>query len=169
MNKKAQKNLDPQYQNQKVTKLKIADIHVPERIREAPTELDPLKESIAQEGLLQPILVDPGNRLIAGHRRLEAVKYLGWKYINAIIIPTQSRAEQVRIELDENRYHKPFTPEEQEKGEKLLQRLEHPTFWQKIGDLLSLLWQTLKIAWQKFQRKLGSSTKNTETLPSNKA
>jgi ParB family chromosome partitioning protein len=160
MNKKGQSSLDPQYQNQKVTKLKIADIQVFERIREAPKELDPLKESIAQEGLLQPILVDPDNRLIAGHRRLEAVKYLGWKYINAIVIPTKSRAEQVRIELDENRYHKPFTPQEQEKGEKLLQRLEHPTFWQRLADLFLLVWQTLKRAWRQFRDKLVANKGN---------
>lgn len=60
-------------------------------------ELNELKESIEQRGLLQPIVVrpNPNNpklfQIIAGHRRTEAMRLLGRKDISAVIIKDQSR------------------------------------------------------------------------------
>ena len=45
-----------------------------------------LADSMADIGLLYPILVDPSNVLIEGHRRLAAAKELGWKTIQAIVV-----------------------------------------------------------------------------------
>jgi len=51
----------------------------------APSELEELAQSIAQNGLLQPLLVRPAPgranhyELVAGERRLRAVRKLGWK------------------------------------------------------------------------------------------
>ena len=53
-----------------------------------PEELESLARSIAREGLLQPVLVrrtDAGYELIAGERRLQAVKSLGKSHIPAIL------------------------------------------------------------------------------------
>lgn len=50
-----------------------------------PAALAELKESIKLNGLLQPVIVDSEMNLIAGHRRLAAVKALGWAYVPAII------------------------------------------------------------------------------------
>lgn len=51
--------------------------------------LKELKDSIAANGLLQPIVVRPGARegyeLVAGERRWRAVKELGWKKVPAVI------------------------------------------------------------------------------------
>jgi len=51
--------------------------------------LDELAKSIAQNGLLIPVMVRPSENhyeLICGNRRVEACKKLGWKQIPAIII-----------------------------------------------------------------------------------
>ncbi|MBV9355864.1 MAG: ParB/RepB/Spo0J family partition protein [Chloroflexi bacterium] len=55
--------------------------------------IDELAESIQAYGLLQPIVVRPGAggryELVAGHRRLAAVKALGWQLIQAVVRNTQ--------------------------------------------------------------------------------
>lgn len=51
-------------------------------------DLRQLAESIRQDGLIQPIVVTPadgGYRLVAGERRLRAVRLLGWYAVPAII------------------------------------------------------------------------------------
>jgi ParB family transcriptional regulator, chromosome partitioning protein len=51
--------------------------------------LDELADSLREHGLLQPIVVrriaDGGYELIAGHRRLEAARTLGWAEISAVV------------------------------------------------------------------------------------
>jgi hypothetical protein len=47
-----------------------------------------LAESIREYGLLQPIVVrsvDEGYQVVAGHRRLEAVRALGWDTVPAVV------------------------------------------------------------------------------------
>lgn len=69
--------------------------------------LDPIKiaelaESIRRLGLLNPIIVDEGHRLIAGRRRLEAARRLGQTTILARRFDSLSPADQRLVELDEN-------------------------------------------------------------------
>jgi ParB family chromosome partitioning protein len=56
----------------------IANIKVGERIRKDIGDIDGLAESIADIGLLNPITIAPDGTLLAGERRLEACKKLGW-------------------------------------------------------------------------------------------
>jgi len=69
------------------------------------TDLDGLAQSIEQHGILQPVIVikiGPGNyQLIAGERRLRAVKQLGLKAIPAIV-RTFSEQEQLELAVIEN-------------------------------------------------------------------
>lgn len=44
-----------------------------------------LVESMREHGQLTPIVVSQDNELIAGHRRLEAAKALGWEEIDAVV------------------------------------------------------------------------------------
>lgn len=69
--------------------------------RELP-DIEILASSIAQIGLINPVVVDENNQLIAGERRLEACRSLGWDSI-----PTQTRDDlephQLQLlELEEN-------------------------------------------------------------------
>lgn len=72
-----------------------------DRQRKELVDIDVLADSIKRLGLINPITVDDENVLIAGERRLTAVKSLGWTHIpvqRASADNTVSRA----IELEEN-------------------------------------------------------------------
>lgn len=78
----------------------IERIVVPENRRRLSSSVD-LTESIALLGLLNPLTVTAELRLVAGLRRLEAVKRLGWKQVPCRIVAlTGLRAELA--EIDEN-------------------------------------------------------------------
>ena len=67
--------------------------------------IEDLKNSIQQEGLLQPVVVARQGEtyvLIAGERRLRAVKKLGWQKIPAVILDSVQDAEFLRKSLIEN-------------------------------------------------------------------
>jgi ParB family chromosome partitioning protein len=50
--------------------------------------IDALVESIRELGLLQPIVITPAARLIAGERRMEACRRLGIKSIMCCVAET---------------------------------------------------------------------------------
>jgi len=60
----------------------VDSITVGTRHRKDLGDLDALRTSIAEHGLLQPITVTQNGLLICGARRLAAVKQLGWKVVN---------------------------------------------------------------------------------------
>jgi ParB/RepB/Spo0J family partition protein len=72
-------------------------------------DIDELAGQIADLGLLHPIVVRPNGELIAGQRRLEAVKMLGWKDVPVHVVDIESL---VRGEFSENAHRKDFTPSE---------------------------------------------------------
>ena len=49
-------------------------------------DVDGLASSIAALGLLQPIVISPDGRLLAGARRLRACRQLGWTTIPVSIV-----------------------------------------------------------------------------------
>ena len=67
--------------------VRIDDIKVRKRIRKSVGDLSSLMESMRKYGLLQPIVIDSENTLLAGYRRLEAARQLLWKNYE---IPTYS-------------------------------------------------------------------------------
>ena len=60
-----------------ISTIKCSSWNPPSRVEEK--RLRGLKDSISDVGLLYPVLMDKNNNLIDGHRRLVAVKELGWK------------------------------------------------------------------------------------------
>lgn len=92
----------------------IADINVSgDRLRALrPEKIDELAESIAESGLLQPIVVAHDGRLIAGWHRLEAAKRLGWKSIRAQRA-NRLDADAIKLaEIDENLARAELSPAE---------------------------------------------------------
>jgi ParB-like nuclease domain/DNA methylase len=87
----------------------IADIIVGPRHRQDLGELDVLAASLSEVGLLQPVVVTPNNRLVAGSRRLEAAKRLGW---NTIPVHVVNLDDITKGEFAENACRKDFTPSE---------------------------------------------------------
>ncbi|MCR5614405.1 ParB N-terminal domain-containing protein [Treponema sp.] len=110
----------------------ISEIKVKHRIRKDLGDLEPLKDSLRRYGLLNPITIDSKNRLIAGERRLEAAKQIGWTNINAIIINNLTPVTKLELELEENNQRKEFTDAELLEGYKRLERLRNPGIFRRI-------------------------------------
>jgi N6-adenosine-specific RNA methylase IME4/ribosomal protein S14 len=86
--------------------LPLGNIRVGKRHRRDLGDIESLAASIADVGLLHPIVVTPDGRLIAGERRLQAAKLLGWKTIPVNIVDLDA---VVRGEFAENTQRKDFT------------------------------------------------------------
>lgn len=89
------------------TDVTIANVrHSPFQVRSANGIAD-LADSIKQDGLLQPITVravegdGPAYEIVAGHRRLEACRSLGWERIPAQLVDVDDEAAY-RLSLIEN-------------------------------------------------------------------
>jgi ParB-like chromosome segregation protein Spo0J len=89
--------------------LAIAKIKVGVRHRRDMGDLAGLSASIAENGLLHPIVITPHRELIAGERRLKACAALGWTKVPITVVDLD---EIARGERDENFVRKDFTPSE---------------------------------------------------------
>jgi ParB-like chromosome segregation protein Spo0J len=73
--------------------------------------------------------------LIAGQRRLEAVRKLGWSTIPARVVTDLSSAvERLVMERDENTVRKPMTPGELVSLGKALEELERPRALERMAE-----------------------------------
>ncbi|MBP5251896.1 MAG: ParB N-terminal domain-containing protein [Treponema sp.] len=129
--------------------VKISDIKVKRRVRKDLGNLDALKDSLRTYGLFNPITLDSKNVLIAGERRLEAAKAIGWETINAIVInKTLDKVSQLEMEMEENNQRKEFTDEELLEGYHRLEKLKHPSlivrFLRWLGELFTKLADFIK-------------------------
>lgn len=88
---------------------KISEITKNGRHRKDLGDLSQLAKSIEEIGLLHPIVIRADNVLIAGERRLEACKLIGWQKVPVRVVDLQSI---VRGEYDENVMRKDFTNSE---------------------------------------------------------
>jgi len=66
--------------------LSIEDIKIGPRIRKDLGDIVSLAASMKEFGLLQPVVVTTDGRLLAGVRRIEAAKKLGWSKINVVMV-----------------------------------------------------------------------------------
>lgn len=107
--------------------VRIADVIVGERARKDYGDLSDLMESIRRHGLLQPIGVIEGNRLLFGGRRLEACRRLGWTAIPFTRPHTQDHAlALLQAERDENTCRKPMTLSELVELGRRIEEMERP-------------------------------------------
>ena len=94
-------------------KVPIDEICIKSRYRKDLGDLEPLASSIQAIGLLQPVVVDSRNGLIAGQRRIEAARRLGWTEIEAIVAGDADDALRLlTAQRDENTCRKDFAPSE---------------------------------------------------------
>ncbi len=112
--------------------VKIEEIKIRKRIRQDLGDMEALKASLRTYGLLTPIILNSRYELVAGERRLQAAKALGWMNINAVIMDNLSDAEQLELEIEENSQRKDFTQEELLEGYRRLEKVRYPSFWMKI-------------------------------------
>lgn len=97
-------------------KVPINAIQIGDRRREDMGNIDVLAESIRRFGLLHPVVVDEQNRLVAGGRRLEACKSLGWEEVPVTLLGELSERQLREIELEENIRRKDLTEYELSKN-----------------------------------------------------
>lgn len=90
----------------------IDDIKVGDRDRADLGDIRELAESIAAVGLLHPVVVTGSGGLVAGGRRLAAVRELGWAEVPVTVVDLATAADVLRGEADENTCRKPLTPYE---------------------------------------------------------
>jgi N6-adenosine-specific RNA methylase IME4 len=99
--------------NQTVKKLKLADICVGKRHRRNLGNIASLAASIADVGLLQPVVVTPDGGLVAGYRRLAALKRLGWSEAPVHVAAGFDEAVPLlKAERDENVQREALRPSE---------------------------------------------------------
>lgn len=96
--------------------LSIDAIVVEDRLRDDLGDLDALAASIESHDLIQPIVVDADNRLIAGERRLRACRQLDWREVPVRRYGDLSAAERLEVELAENAQRKGLTADEASAG-----------------------------------------------------
>lgn len=114
--------------------VRIEDVIVGERARRDYGDLDSLKASIREHGLLQPIGLAPGNHLLFGGRRLEACRQLGMTVIDVTRPATQTDAVYLlKAERDENTCRKDMTAEELVDIGLRLEALERPRARERQG------------------------------------
>ena len=116
--------------------ININDIKVKKRVRLDVGDLEPLKDSLRRYGLLNPITINSKHELIAGGRRLEAAKAIGWTSINAVVVDNLDPVTELEIELEEHNQRKAFTDAELLAGYKRLVKLQNPSILTKILNAL---------------------------------
>ncbi|MCP4728185.1 MAG: ParB/RepB/Spo0J family partition protein, partial [bacterium] len=102
---------------------KIHPNHLQPRENVDPERFEALKESIRQKGLIQPIAVrqvDDGFEVVAGQRRLDAVKTLEQKTIPAYILDISDDKSLLEVSLLENIRRADLNPIEVAAGYKKL-------------------------------------------------
>lgn len=125
--------------------VKIEDIKVKKRVRRDLGDLTTLKDSMHRYGLMNPITLNSNYELVAGERRLEAAKSLGWERINANILDSNVyNIRQLEMELEENNQRKEFTDEELMEGYKRLEKLKNPPLIMRILKFIANIF--IKIA-----------------------
>ena len=142
--------------------VKISDIKVKKRVRQDLGDLENLKDSLKTYGLLNPITLNADMELVAGQRRLEAAKGIGWETINAVILDRSvPKVQQLELELEENNQRKDFSDEELMAGYERLGKLRNPSFFARIilffADLIERI-----VSW--FRARFGRKEKKP-TLP----
>jgi ParB family chromosome partitioning protein len=110
-----------------------------------------LTASIREKGIIQPVVVRQSGEefeLVAGERRLTAVKRLGWEKIPVVITGKLSKEEMLELSLIENLQREDLNPIDTAKGYKRLMEecsLSQDQMAQKIGKDRSTVANTLRL------------------------
>ena len=130
-------------------KVKIDDIKISARIRIENTDITPLKKSIEEIGLLNPIIVNEENELLSGYRRLTACRELGWEEIDAVVLSTsENEIKKLDIEFHENLGRSDLSNDDRlnylQMRHDLLSRPKRKNFWYYFKRLWDLIFSMFK-------------------------
>ncbi len=107
----------------------IADIALDNEYLRTKTDVTALKKSIETVGLIHPVTISKKNELLAGARRLQAARELGWDEIPVHVVDRDELLQEL-ISIDENLVRAPLTTLELEtclnRGREIYEQI-HPT------------------------------------------
>src|SRR5262245_2444046 len=110
---------------------RIADITIGKRHRKDLGDIDGLAASIRDIGLLHPVVIRSDGKLIAGERRLEACRWLGWEDVPVTVVDLE---QVIRGELAENAIRKDFLPSEIDAIRRALEPIEKAAAKERQGE-----------------------------------
>jgi ParB family chromosome partitioning protein len=123
--------------------VEIASIRSRNRIRHQVEDIETLAESMNRLGQLHPVLLTRRKILVAGKRRMEAAKLLGWTTIEANVVGQADALKLLEIELEENVQRLPLSQEELGKALTRLEVLRHPGFFRRIWNAIVAFVQSI--------------------------
>jgi ParB family chromosome partitioning protein len=123
--------------------LTIDEIRIGKRVRKDTGDILTLMNSLKKYGQLNPVIVDSDYELIAGYRRLEAAKRLGWSSIKVLVVDNPTDVEKLELELEENLQRKELSQEEISSGFKRLSKLLHPNIFRRIFNFFKRLFKRI--------------------------
>lgn len=111
-----------------------------ERVRVDLGDIAGLRDSISKLGLLNPIVIDENDRLVAGYRRLTACRELGWREVDVRIVAFEGDLlRELDAEVAENVFRKDFTLAEVERIEQRRRRIIR----MMRGNIFQRIWRWL--------------------------
>ena len=114
----------------------LSKIKLRKRIRSDLGDLSSLVSSLRKYGQLTPIILNTKYELIAGNRRLESAKRLGWETINAVVIDKETDLEMLELEIEENIQRRDLSAEDLSDGFDRLDELRNPRLFRRFLDWL---------------------------------
>ena len=106
--------------------IELSKIIIRKRIRKNLGDLSSLMESMRTHGLLNPVVIDSRNELVAGHRRTEAAMRLGWDMIEVRVVDSNEASDLLEMEIEENTERKQLTSDELAAAYLRLDKLRNP-------------------------------------------
>ena len=116
----------------------IEKVSVGDRIRKDMGDLKELSDDIAKNGLINPPVVTPDFELIAGERRLEAMKKLGYKQVEVRVMKVEDAEHKLNLEINENENRKDFNKSERIEYARQLERIERVKAKERQGNRTDL-------------------------------
>jgi ParB family chromosome partitioning protein len=121
----------------------LDSIVVRRRIRRELGDVEGLMDSLRKHGQLSSVLINRRHELVAGFRRLEAARRLGWRSINAEFVDAESEEESLELEIEENVQRRELSPDELSDGLNRLDRLRNPGLLERIWRFLVRLFRAI--------------------------
>ena len=121
----------------------LDDIKVKNRMRKEMGDIATLADSLKRFGQINPIVVTKNNTLVAGGRRLEAARSLGWRTINAVIADIPDEVTKLEYELEENIQRRDFSIEEEEEAIRKIIKMKNPSLFRCIINAIKRFFMKL--------------------------
>ena len=112
----------------------IDKVIVKDRIRKDFGDIQELADDIKENGIINPPVINKDYELIAGERRLRALKLLGYDRIEVRMMDTKDEEHELNVEISENEVRKDFSKSERASYMKKLMEIEGEKARERQGN-----------------------------------